>query len=74
MKKKQKQHNNSPVFEGDVGEHHPKESHRSVDDRHAQRQRPRDGLAHKDTQVDGGRIVFKSATPRRTVGLQLQSN
>lgn len=55
-----------------MGENHTKQSHRSIDDRHTQRERSWDGLPYRDTQVDGGGVVFQSSAARRTVGLQLQ--
>lgn len=62
------------MFEGDVGENHTEQSHWSIDDWHTQREGPWDGLAYRDTQVDGGGIVFKSSAARRTVRLQLFRN
>lgn len=61
----------APVFEGDVGENHTEQRHWSIDDWHTQRERPWDGFAYRDTQVDGGGIVFQSSAAWRTVGLQL---
>lgn len=62
------------MFEGHVGEHHTEQSHRGVDDRHAQGERPWDGLTYRDTQVDGGGIMLQRSTARCTVGLQLFRN
>lgn len=53
----------SPVFEGDVGEDDTKKSHRCVDDRHSERQRPGDGLTDRNTKVDRGGVVLQSAAP-----------
>ena len=62
------------MLEGDVWEHHAKQGHRGVDDGHAQGEWPGDGLAHRDTQVDGGGVVFQGTAARCTVGLQLHTS
>lgn len=58
-----------PMFKGDMGENHTKQSHWGVDYRYAQWEGPWDGLANRDTQVDGRGVMLKCSAARCTVRL-----
>ena len=41
-----------------MGEDHAKQCYGGIDDGYTQRKGPRDGLTHRNTQVDGRGVMF----------------